>query len=309
MFCHWQHYAGILSTFRPSSTHSKPQALTMVGLSPLYLISLASWTPSLITGKTVLADQRSGKVKVYMTWGANSKCIWHIFNHVNDILMKLARSSNGSKQQLQVKLKEIIRPSLCQHMEVLYKEYIFTGEYRNIYDNLTAVEKLSKKVRKLMSGLAYCYDWLSLRDLFSSHPYYSAYASFEPMSVSRGPVCILFGSSLFLLHALPSGCPYPCSPSALRFLSGVGSHLWSRCYFHNLFVIPADRSISSMWFSYIALCSLWLILVLLYSIEFHDDAYSSTYTDCRCISSLRLFYAIQGILSHPSLALNFLKPP
>ena len=153
-----------------------------------------------------------------------------------------------------------------------------------------------------------CYDWLSLRDFFSSHPYYSAYASFRPMSVSRGPVCILFGSSVFLLRALPSGRPYPCSPSALRFLSGVGSHLWSCCYIHSLFVIPADRSISSRRFSHIASCSSWLILVLLYSIKFHDDAYSSTYTDCRCISSLRLFYAIQGILSRPSLALNSLSP-
>ena len=150
----------------------------------------------------------------------------------------------------------------------------------------------------------FCYNWLSLRDFFSSHLYHSTYVSARPMSVSRGPVCILFGSSLFLLRALPSGRPYPCSPSALRFLSGVGSHLWSHCYIHSLFVIPMDRSISSRRFSRIASCSSWLTLVLLYSIEFHDDAYSSTYTDCRCISSLRLFYAIQGILSRPSLALN-----
>ena len=126
------------------------------------------------------------------------------------------------------------------------------------------------------------------------------------MSISRGPVCILFRSSLLLLCALPSGRPYPCSPSALLFPSGVGSHLWSRCHLHSPFVIPADRSISSRWFSHIASCSLWLTHVLLYSIVFHDDAYHSTYTDCRCISSLRLFYTIQGILSHPSLALNFL---
>ena len=149
-----------------------------------------------------------------------------------------------------------------------------------------------------------CYNWLSLRDFFSSHPYHSTYVSTRPMSVSRGPVCILIGSSLFFLRALPLGRPYPCSPSALRFLSGVGSHLWSRCYVHSLFVIPADRSISSRRFSRIVSCSSWLTLVLLYSIEFHDDAYSSTYTDCRCISSLRLFYAIQGILSRPSLTLN-----
>ena len=71
----------------------------------------------------------------------------------------------------------------------------------------------------------HCYDWLSLWGLFSSRSYYSMYVSARPMSVSRGPVCILFRSSLFLLCALPSGRPYPCSPSALRFLSGVGSHL------------------------------------------------------------------------------------
>ena len=72
----------------------------------------------------------------------------------------MKRRSNGSEQQLQAKLKEIISPSLRQRMGVLCKEYISTGEYKTIYDTLTAVEKVSKETRKLTSGCGYTKHYL-----------------------------------------------------------------------------------------------------------------------------------------------------
>ena len=83
---------------------------------------------------------------------------------------------------------------------------------------------------------------------------------------------------MLLLHALRSGCPYPCSRSTLHFLSGVGFHLWSHCRSHCLLENPADSLISSRQFSHIASYSSWLTPVLPRSIAFYDDVYCSTYT-------------------------------
>lgn len=49
-------------------------------------------------------------------------------------------------------LKGIIGQSLRQHMEVLCREYISTGKYKNINDTHTTVEVLSERMRKVMSG-------------------------------------------------------------------------------------------------------------------------------------------------------------
>ena len=72
---------------------------------------------------------------------------------------------------------------------------------------------------------ACCYNQLSARDLFSPHSFLTSYASLRTLSVSRGLVYILVRTSMLLLCALSSGCPYPCSTSALHFLIGVGSLL------------------------------------------------------------------------------------
>ena len=123
-----------------------------------------------------------------------------------------------------------------------------------------------------------CYDWLPLRNFFSSCSHYSAYVSIRTLSVYWGPVRILIRSSMFLPGALPPGRPYPCSPFTLRLLSGVGSHFRSRCHCHSLIVIPADSIISSRQFSRTASWSLLLIIVLSRSIVFYNDASHSTYT-------------------------------
>ncbi|KAG6379397.1 hypothetical protein JVT61DRAFT_11865 [Boletus reticuloceps] len=77
------------------------------------------------------------------------------------------RRSSDSEQQLQAKLREIIGQSLRQCMEALCKEYMSTGEYRKIYDTLTAVEKLSEETRKLSSGLGYTKDYLPIESPLS----------------------------------------------------------------------------------------------------------------------------------------------
>ena len=123
-----------------------------------------------------------------------------------------------------------------------------------------------------------CYDWLSLRVLFSSLLHLPSYVSIRTMSIPGGLVCILPWSPDLLSCTLSSGRPYPCSSFTLLLLNGVGSRFWSRCNSHCLFVIPADSIISPRRFSRIASCSLWLIVVLRRSITFHDDASRSTYT-------------------------------
>ena len=123
-----------------------------------------------------------------------------------------------------------------------------------------------------------CYDWLFGQYFFSSLSSLSSYASLRTMSIPGGPVCIHPWSPVLFACALSSGCPYPCSPSALPILSGVGSHFWSRCRSHCLVLIHVDSLISPRRFSRIALCSIWLTTVLHCSIVFHDDTSHSTYT-------------------------------
>ncbi|KAG6369537.1 hypothetical protein JVT61DRAFT_14286 [Boletus reticuloceps] len=104
-----------------------------------------------------LADRVSREIKVHATRRAN--------DHDNNVLTK--RRSSDSEQQLQAKLREIIGQSLRQCMEALCKEYMSTGEYRKIYDTLTAVEKLSEETRKLSSGLGYTKDYLPIESPLS----------------------------------------------------------------------------------------------------------------------------------------------
>ena len=86
-------------------------------------------------------------MKVHMTRRVNGESRWHVSNHVNNVLTRIR--SNNSEQHIQVKLKDIIGQSLCQHMEVLCKEYISTGEYKNIDNIHITVKVLYERMRKL----------------------------------------------------------------------------------------------------------------------------------------------------------------
>ncbi|KAG6369860.1 hypothetical protein JVT61DRAFT_13420 [Boletus reticuloceps] len=76
---------------------------------------------------------------------------------VNNVLTKIR--SNDSEQHIQAKLKDIIGQSLRQRLEVLCKEYISTGEYKNIDDTHITVEVLSERMRKIMSGPRHTRDY------------------------------------------------------------------------------------------------------------------------------------------------------
>ena len=149
-----------------------------------------------------------------------------------------------------------------------------------------------------------CYDQL-LGWLIFSHMYISLLFPFTwSHSIYRGPIHFHHGSLFFFSHTLPLECSYPCFPSALLFLIGVGFSNYSLLCF--LIVTHADSFISTRWFSYTISIFPLTHLVLLGFITFFVDVSYSTYISLPPYCSLCLFYTIQDILLCPSLTLSLL---
>ena len=103
-------------------------------------------------------------------------------------------------------------PSVCSSLDErhLSRQHNPTSQHAAISSHIDMMDDIASQHEH-----AFCYDWLSLRNFFSTYLLFLSYAPFRSLSISQGPVCILIRTLMLFLRALSVTIDYLSGTSFL----------------------------------------------------------------------------------------------